>query len=120
MLKIDPDRVVLTGLSMGGYGSWSIGAAHPERFAAVVPVCGGAKAEVAALLKGLPVWSFLGDADSEKIVTDSRGALAALREAGGTPRATEYRDVGHNSWDRAYSDPKLVEWMLARSRKARP
>ncbi|HEV3168622.1 MAG TPA: family 16 glycoside hydrolase [Isosphaeraceae bacterium] len=116
--KVDKSRVVLTGLSMGGAGSWSIGSAHPERFSAVVPVCGFARPEtVVAALKDKPVWTFLGDADSERIAQSTRALGAALRDAGSTMKATEYRGVGHNSWDRAYTDATLIDWMLNQKRK---
>ena len=115
--KVDPRRVVLTGLSMGGAGSWSNAAAHPERFSAVVPVCGFGRPDLARSVKDLPIWTFLGDADSDRIVSSTRALVAALRDAGAAPRETEYRGVGHNSWDRAYSEPALVEWMLAQTRK---
>ena len=114
--KVDPHRVVLTGLSMGGMGSWSIGSALPNRFAAVVPVCGFGDPAAVKALKGVPVWTVLGDADNDRIVLGNRATVAALRAAGGSPRSTEYRGVGHNSWDRAYSDPSLIDWMLAQSR----
>jgi acetyl esterase/lipase/prenyltransferase beta subunit len=115
--KVDPRRVVLTGLSMGGAGSWSNASAHPERFSAVAPVCGFGRPEMVKAVKDLPLWTFLGDADNERIVGSTRAMVAALREAGASPRETEYRGVGHNSWDRAYSDPALIEWMLAQKRK---
>ena len=125
--KVDADRVILTGISMGGSGSWSIGAAHPGRFAAVVPVCGSGTFgkddrpfEGVDRLKGVPVWTVLGDADFDGIVDGNRALVLALRAAGGSPRSVEYRGVGHNSWDRAYSDPSLVEWMLTQARKANP
>ncbi len=120
--KVDPARVTLTGLSMGGTGAWSIGSAHPERFAAVVPVCGsGVIKDVGpvkdlAHLKGIPVWTVLGDADSAGIVQGNRARVLELKNAGGSPRSTEYRGVGHNSWDRAYSDPELARWMTSPSR----
>jgi pimeloyl-ACP methyl ester carboxylesterase len=115
--KADRNRVILTGLSMGGSGSWSIAAADPERFAAVVPICGQGQEENAPLLKALPVWAFVGDDDSAKTVLNTRKMIEALRDAGGAARETEYRGVGHNSWDRAYNDPALIGWMLARSRR---
>ncbi|MBX6313687.1 MAG: DUF1080 domain-containing protein [Isosphaeraceae bacterium] len=114
--KVDRSRIVLTGLSMGGFGSWSNGAAHPERFSAVVPVCGFGVADRAAALKDVPVWTLDGDADSERIVLGTRDMVRALRKAGGSARLTEYRGVGHNSWDRAYSDPQLIDWMLSQAR----
>lgn len=115
--KTDQQRVVLTGLSMGGAGSWSIASATPQRFSAVVPVCGFGDPALAATLKMTPVWSILGDADSERIVGNTRRMISTLRQAGAAElRCTEYRGVGHNSWDRAYNDPAVVEWMLAHSR----
>jgi pimeloyl-ACP methyl ester carboxylesterase len=108
----DPKRVVLTGLSMGGRGSWAVAAAHPEKFAAVVPICGPGLAEAAAKLKGLPVWSFCGDADRDTTVLSMRSMNEALNREGAQARLTEYRGVGHNSWDRAYNDSELLDWML--------
>jgi poly(3-hydroxybutyrate) depolymerase len=114
--KVDPRRVILTGLSMGGRGSWDIGAAHPERFAAVVPICGPGDPESADRLKGLPVWTFCGDADRDETVLNLREMVGKLRGAGNPAKLTEYRSVGHNSWDRAYNNPELIEWMLAQAR----
>jgi predicted peptidase len=68
-------------------------------------------------IAGLPVWTIVGDADADQTVLNTRAMVVALQEAGGKPRLTEYRGVGHNSWDRAYHDPALIEWMLAQSRK---
>jgi acetyl esterase/lipase/prenyltransferase beta subunit len=118
--RVDPERVVLTGLSMGGHGAWELAAAHPGRFSAVVPICGGGRIEGVKALKDLPVWTFVGDADRDATVRNLREMVAALRAAGASPRATEYRGVGHNSWDRAYSDPALLPWMLGHSRSRRP
>jgi dienelactone hydrolase len=115
---VDPRRVVLTGLSMGGRGAWEIASAHPERFAAVVPVCGMGKPEDAGKLKDLAVWGFVGDADRAQTVLNLRSMIAALRSnsSGAEVRVTEYRGVGHNSWDRAYGDPELIRFMLAQRR----
>jgi dienelactone hydrolase len=109
----DPKRVVLTGLSMGGRGSWELAAAHPERFAAVVPICGPGRPDQASRYKGLPFWTFCGDADRDTTVVNMRTMVEALEQEGVHARLTEYRGVGHNSWDRAYNDPELSEWMLA-------
>ncbi|MBV8231066.1 MAG: DUF1080 domain-containing protein, partial [Planctomycetaceae bacterium] len=111
--KTDRDRVILTGQSMGGSGSWSLAAAHPERFAAVVPICGRGRTDTASTLKALPVWSLVGDADREETVLGTRAMIEALRAAGGSARLTEYRGLGHTCWDRAYNDPNLIDWMLA-------
>jgi poly(3-hydroxybutyrate) depolymerase len=115
--KGDPKRVVLTGLSMGGRGSWENAAAEPERFAAVVPICGPGRTESAKTLAGLPVWAFVGDADRDQTVLNLRAMVEALTAAGGKARLTEYRSVGHNSWDRAYSDATVIDWMLAQARR---
>jgi predicted esterase len=109
----DPKRVVLTGLSMGGRGSWALAAAHPEKFAAVVPICGPGSPEDAPKMKALPVWSFCGDADRDETVLNMRTMIESLKREGAQTRLTEYRGVGHNSWDRAYNDPDLTDWMLA-------
>ena len=114
--KADRSRVVLTGLSMGGRGAWENAAANPDRFAAVAPVCGQGKTESAATLAKLPVWAFVGDADRDQTVLNARSMVAAIREAGGKANYTEYRGVGHNSWDRAYNDPDLIRWLLSQSR----
>ena len=108
----NPARVILTGLSMGGRGSWELASAHPERFAAVVPVCGTGRPGDVTGLKSLPVWSFCGDADRDSVVLDMRKMIESLTQEGARARLTEYRGVGHNSWDRAYNDPELIDWML--------
>ena len=115
--RVDPDRIALTGLSMGGAGAWSIAAAHPDQFSCVVPVCGRGKTEIATTIKALPTWIIVGDLDSRDTVQSARDMAQALRAVGASPRQTEYRAVPHNSWDRAYNDPKVVEWMLGQTRK---
>lgn len=114
--KVDRSRVMLTGLSMGGAGAWGLAAAHPERFSVVVPVCGQGDTKSAESLKGLPVWTIVGDGDRDQTVLNTRAMVEAIRAAGGKARETEYRGVGHNSWDRAYNDPALIKWMLAQTR----
>jgi predicted peptidase len=91
--------------------------ASPDRFAAVVPVCGRGDEANAKVLKGVPVWAFVGDADSNATVLNTRAMIEALRAAGATARETEYRGVGHNSWDRAYNDAALFAWMLDKGQK---
>jgi predicted peptidase len=114
--KTDRNRVILTGLSMGGSGSWRLAAAHPERFAAVVPICGRGETGEVEKIKGLPVWFVVGDADAAQTVLNGRAMVEALRAAGAQASLTEYRGVGHNSWDRAYNNPRLIDWMLAQAR----
>lgn len=113
----DPDQLYLTGLSMGGFGSWYLAARYPDRFAAVVPICGGGDPAAAEKLKGLPIWIFHGDADNAVPVARSRDMLAAIWAAGGTRVwYTEYPGVGHNSWDRAYGEPELARWLFEQRR----
>ncbi len=117
--KVDANRIVLTGLSMGGAGSWGIAAAHPEMFSAVVPICGGGRVESAGALKSLPTWFITGDEDRVQTVRNGRDMIRAVKAAGGNARLTEYLAVPHNSWDRAYNDLVLLDWMLAQTRRGR-
>lgn len=110
--KTDPKRVYLTGLSMGGYGTWSLAAAHPDKWAAIVPICGGGNPENAEKIKDIPCWCFHGDQDRAVPVEQSRRMIEALKAVGGEPKYTEYEGVGHNSWDNAYGTDELYEWML--------
>jgi predicted peptidase len=113
----DRSRLYLTGLSMGGFGSWEIAARYPERFAAVVPICGGGDPSTATALKSLPIWVFHGDQDEAVPPRRSREMVEAVKVAGGTTiQYTEYPGVGHNSWDKAYSDPELITWLLTQKR----
>jgi predicted peptidase len=113
----DPKRTYLTGLSMGGYGTWSLATAYPDRWAAIAPVCGGGDPSQAAKIAKIPCWDFHGDADTAVPVDKSRKMIAALKAAGGDPKYTEYPGVGHNSWDKAYGTPELYPWLLEHSTK---
>jgi predicted peptidase len=118
--RTDSKRVYLTGLSMGGGGTWSVAAEYPRRWAAIVPICGyinrRPSAEdyqgIAARVKDLPCWCFHGDADPAVSVEQSRGMMKALWDAGGHPNYTEYPGVEHNSWDAAYATTELYDWLL--------
>jgi predicted peptidase len=114
--KTDPDRVYLTGLSMGGMGTWSLAMKHPDRFAALVPICGRGDTQQAEKIAKLPIWCFHGDDDKAVNVEGSRSMIAAIKEAGGTPKYTEYPGVGHNSWDAAYGTDELYTWLLEQKR----
>jgi predicted peptidase len=110
---IDEKRVYLTGLSMGGYGTWELAMRQPKRFAAVVPICGGGDTRLASALVGVPIWAFHGDVDNRVPVEKSREMIAAIKAAGGNPKYTELKDVGHDSWTPAYSDPDgVIKWMF--------
>jgi len=110
---IDPQRMYLTGLSMGGFGSWALAAQYPKTFAALVPICGGGQPAQAEKLVDMPLWAFHGDADSVVPVARTRTMIEALRAAGGDPKYTELPGVGHNSWSPAYEDPEgVIPWMF--------
>jgi poly(3-hydroxybutyrate) depolymerase/peroxiredoxin len=109
----DPRRVYLTGVSMGGEGVWSLAAAHPKRFAAIVPVCGGGNPKHAAALKDVPCWAFHGDSDRIVPVGATRVTVRAITEAGGRPLYQEYRGVDHNCWDRVYAEAEMYHWLRA-------
>lgn len=110
---VDSKRVYLTGISMGGFGAWDAAMRWPECFAAVVPVCGGGDDEQASRVRHLPVWCFHGEVDDVVLVSRSRDMIRAIKAAGGNPRYTEFRGVAHNSWDRAYAEADLYEWLFA-------
>jgi predicted peptidase len=113
----DPDRVYLTGLSMGGYGSWDLAARMPERFAAVIPICGGGDEATAHRLATLPIWCFHGEDDPLVPVGLSRSMIAAIKAAGGTPISSELPGVGHDSWTPAYRNPAVLDWLFAQRRR---
>ncbi len=113
---IDPNRIYLTGLSMGGSGVWKLGCEYPERFAAVVPICGWGDITEACRLKDTPVWAFHGTLDDAVPVEQTTKMVEAIKKCGGNPKVTIYPDVGHDSYKRAYDDPELYKWLLQQSR----
>jgi predicted peptidase len=124
--NVDTNRVYLTGLSMGGYGTWSLGLGHPERFAAIAPICGGgetikvmlASRKNAAALKSLGVWAFHGAKDQVVKIEESERMVAALKKAGVKEvELTVYPEAQHDSWTETYANEKLYEWFLKHERK---
>lgn len=112
--RIDPDRIYATGLSMGGYGTWSLAAMAPDRFAAIAPVCGGGIPYLASKNPKLPVWMFHGTADFVVPFALSEMMADAIRRRGGEPKFTIYEGVGHDSWTEAYNTDELYEWLLSK------
>jgi predicted peptidase len=110
--SIDDKRLYVTGLSMGGFGTWDLIARKSDWFAAAAPICGGADEATAEKLVKTPVWAFHGDKDPAVKPSRSRNMIEALKKAGGKPKYTEYKDVGHNSWGPAYTDPELMKWLF--------
>ena len=115
-LPIDPDRVLMTGLSMGGYGTWNYAVDYPHTLAAIAPVCGAGDSDRAERIKHLPVWAFHGALDDAVPIAGDQEMVDALKAAGGNVKFTVYPDVGHNAWDPAYADPALYAWLLAQQR----
>ena len=115
--SVDPKRLYLTGLSMGGMGTWSLAMAMPDKWAAIAPICGRGDTKSADKIKDLPTWAFHGDADAAVNVSGSRDMIAAIKKAGGKPEYTEYPGVGHNSWDQAYATEDLYTWLLKQKKK---
>jgi predicted peptidase len=118
--RVDPDRVYLTGLSMGGYGTWALASAYPGKFAAAVPICGGGNPVMADKLKSLPLWVFHGAKDTTVLPVQSKTMVDAVKKAGGNVQFTIYPEAGHDSWTEAYNDPKMWEWLLNQRRLKAP
>ena len=115
---VDKSRVYLTGLSMGGYGTWSLGLAHPEKFAAIVPICGGGTPADAKRLQHLPIWVFHGAKDTAVKPERSEAMVKALKEAGAEHvQYTLYPEAGHDSWTVTYNNPDFYEWLLKQKRR---
>lgn len=117
-LRVDPDRVTVTGLSMGGRGTWDLAMTFPERFAGIAPICGGALPDRACRLKGVPVRAYHGAKDGVVPLSETQTVVEAVRKCGGEAELVVYPEATHDSWTAAYSDPGLWEWLLARRRGA--
>jgi predicted peptidase len=125
--RIDPQRVYLTGLSMGGFGAWDLGVAYPERFAAIAPICGGGAFATVYLaneqkrtdLRALAVWAFHGAQDETVPLVESQRMIDLLRSARVVDvQLTVYPDERHDSWTRTYANPELYTWLLEHARPA--
>lgn len=116
--NIDPARIHLTGLSMGGFGTWAIIAEEPKLFASAVPICGGGDPSTAPKFKNLPIWAFHGEDDDAVPVAKTREMEKALRAADAKLlRCTYYPGIGHESWTQAYADPALYAWMMLQTKQ---
>lgn len=113
---VDPDRVYVTGLSMGGFGTWALACRHPERFAAIAPICGGGEWFLAPRLKNVPVWAFHGAKDPVVALRESTEMVESLKKTGGDVQLTVYPEAQHDSWTESYNNPKLYEWFLSHRR----
>jgi predicted peptidase len=117
--RVDKDRVYLTGLSMGGFGTWAWAARDPSRFAAIAPMCGGGDPTQAEKLKALPIWCFHGEMDNTVPISESQEMIDAVKAAGDADvKFTRYPDAGHDCWTRSYANPELYDWFLRHKRGA--
>jgi predicted peptidase len=116
--KVDADRVYVTGLSMGGYGAWSLAAYTPDRFAAIVPICGGGDPALARRLAKLPIWVFHGAKDPVVPLERSEVMVEALKKRESDVKFTVYPEALHDSWTETYENPQLYEWLLKQRRPA--
>ncbi len=117
---VDLDRIIVTGLSMGGFGTWNLAMEFPNRFAAIAPICGGGVASRARRIRHIPTWVFHGAKDNAVPLKASQDMVDALKAAGGDPKFTIYPEAGHDSWTEAYNDRELWEWFLQQKRKVGP
>lgn len=118
--NIDITRIYLTGLSMGGLGTWDLALAYPELFAAIAPICGPIQFNypaVAHKIKDIPTWVFHGAKDEVVPITTSEMMVEALKKAGGDPKFTIDPEAGHDSWSKPYSDPDFYRWMFSQQQK---
>ncbi len=118
---VDPDRIYLTGMSMGGYATWHLAVRYPEQFAAIAPICGGGLQaygfpQAVCAIKDVPVWAFHGARDDIVPIEESERVVQALRACGGDVQLTVYPELGHDSWTRTYANPELYEWFLSHPR----
>jgi len=120
MYNVDLDRVYVTGLSMGGFGTWDLLMRHGARFAAGLPVCGGGDPSYAKLLKRIPIMTFHGSEDPEIPVTGTRIMYASImKEDGENISYTEFDGEGHDVWGKVYSDPNVIRWLFEQNREER-
>lgn len=111
-------HVVVTGYSMGGYGTWTLAQAAPQRFAAIAPLCGGGDAGQAEVLKNLPIWAFHGEKDKVVPLSQSQAMVDSVSAAGGDAKLTVYADEGHGICRLTYANPELFQWFLSHCRSA--
>lgn len=119
--RVDEDRVYVTGLSMGGYGSWALGGTYPDRFAAIVPICGGGMRLHARRIAnaGLPVWAFHGAKDKAVGLEESQRMVDFIQTFGGDAKLTVYPKAQHDSWTETYNNNDVYDWMLTKKRRSK-
>jgi len=111
--SIDPGRIYVAGQSNGGIGAWGLITKKPGMFAAAIPLCGAGNTRLASRAAKTAVWAFHGEKDDVIPVEHSRSMIAAVKRAGGSPRYTEYKGIGHDIWETVFKEPELEEWLFA-------
>jgi len=114
---VDTNRIYVTGLSMGGFGTWTIGVTFPDRFAALAPICAWGEPFAAFRLKDMPIWAFHGAKDPIVPLAKGQEMVDAVRRAGGAPRFTIYPMAEHDSWTETYSDPEFYNWLFEQTKE---
>jgi predicted peptidase len=115
--NVDQDRVIATGISNGGHGTWLLGALYPNRFAGIVPVAGHKAYDYVPKLTKMPVWAFHNSGDPFVMSGGAKEMVKRINDAGGSAKYTQYSALGHDAWTRAYADPELMKWMLSQRRQ---
>lgn len=117
--RVDQDRICVTGLSMGGFGTWALAAYSPDRFAAIVPICGGGEPHWARMFVHIPAWVFHGAKDPVVTLDRSEKMVEAVKKHGGDAKLTVYPEAAHDSWTETYNNPELYTWLLEQRRTKR-
>lgn len=115
--KIDPSRVYLTGMSLGGFGTWDLASRYPDIFAAIVPLCGGGRTNMVEKMKDIPTWVFHGDLDQKVNISRSKEMVNAMKDLGSDPKFSILKGQGHGI-QKVYSDQTVYEWLLSHKKKA--
>jgi predicted peptidase len=113
----DKHRISVTGISMGGYGSWEMGITYPDFFSAIAPVCGGGFYWRGGILVNMPIWAFHGDKDNVVPVENSYQMIDSIIHSGGNPKFTVFHNVDHGSWDSAYLETNVIDWLISQRRE---
>ena len=111
---IDTDRLYVTGLSMGGFGTWDIISRYPNKFAAAIPICGGGDENTAFAIHKTPIWAFHGAKDKAVKTSRTQNMINAIKDVGGDPKYTEYPNLGHLCWNEAYATDGLFDWLFSK------
>ena len=117
--RVDPNRIYLTGLSMGGNGTWNLAIEYPDKFAALAPVCGWGDSELVSRIKDIPIWVFHGELDTSVPIEKGKNIVETLAKISSNLKTTFYPGRGHDCWHETYNDPILYEWFLQQNRKDR-